>query len=83
MKVLLIVAAAFGAILLFLLATASANTALFAQHYPWLLGLNAVVAIALLSLAMARPVSIALLTIAGDGDEHGPGLDPGRQYPSA
>ncbi len=50
MKVLLIVAAAFGAILLFLLATASANTALFAQHYPWLLGLNAVVAIALLSL---------------------------------
>ena len=34
MKVLLIVAAAFGAILLFLLATASANTALFARHYP-------------------------------------------------
>ena len=50
MKVLLIVAAAFGAILLFLLATASANTALFARHYPWLIGLNVVVAIALGSL---------------------------------
>ena len=50
MKVLLIVAAAFGAILLFLLATASANTALFARHYPWLIGLNVVVAIALASL---------------------------------
>jgi nitrogen fixation/metabolism regulation signal transduction histidine kinase len=50
MKVLLIVAAAFAAILLFLLATASANTALFARHYPWLIGLNVVVAISLLSL---------------------------------
>jgi nitrogen fixation/metabolism regulation signal transduction histidine kinase len=50
MKVLLIVVAAFGAILLFLLATASANTALFARHYPWLIGLNVVVALALASL---------------------------------
>ena len=50
MKVLLIVAAAIGAILLFLLATASANTALFARHYPWLIVLNVLVAIALLSL---------------------------------
>ncbi|MDX9706435.1 MAG: ATP-binding protein [Azospira sp.] len=50
MKVLLIVAAAFGAILLFLLATASANTALFARHYPWLLGLNLVVALSLAAL---------------------------------
>ncbi len=50
MKVLLVVAAAFGAILLFLLATASANTALFARHYPWLIGLNVIVALALLSL---------------------------------
>lgn len=50
MKILLIVAAAVGAILLFLLASASANTALFARHYPWLIGLNIVVALALLSL---------------------------------
>ena len=50
MKYLVIVAAAFGGILLFLLASASANTALFASHYPWLLGLNAIVALALLGL---------------------------------
>lgn len=50
MKYLVIAAASFGAILLFLLASASANTALFARHYPWLLGLNAVVALSLLAL---------------------------------
>ena len=50
MKVLIIVAASFGGILLFLLASASANTALFASHYPWLLGLNAIVALSLLAL---------------------------------
>ena len=50
MKTLIIVASSLGGILLFLLASASANTALFARHYPWLLGLNAVVALALLAL---------------------------------
>ena len=50
MKTLIIVAASFGGILLFLLASASANTALFARHYPWLLGLNAVVALSLFAL---------------------------------
>ena len=50
MKNLIIIAASFGGILLFLLASASANTALFARHYPWLLGLNAIVALALLAL---------------------------------
>ena len=50
MKNLIIVAASLGGILLFLLASASANTALFARHYPWLLGLNAVVALALFAL---------------------------------
>ena len=33
-KYLLIVCAVVGAVTLYLLATASANTALFAQHYP-------------------------------------------------
>ena len=47
MRALLIIAASFGGILLFLLASASANTALFARHYPWLLALNAIVALAL------------------------------------
>ncbi|MEO8410041.1 MAG: HAMP domain-containing protein, partial [Propionivibrio sp.] len=50
MKSLLIVAASFGAILLFLLASASSNTALFASNYSWLLGLNVVVALSLLAL---------------------------------
>jgi nitrogen fixation/metabolism regulation signal transduction histidine kinase len=46
----LIVSAALGAILLFLLAVASANTSLFAQHYPLLLILNGVIAVALVAL---------------------------------
>ncbi|WP_301100856.1 ATP-binding protein [Propionivibrio sp.] len=50
MKYLIIVAASFGGILLFLLASASANTALFASNYPWLLGLNAIVALSLFAL---------------------------------
>ena len=50
MKTLIIIAASFGGILLFLLASASANTALFARHYPWLLGLNAIVALSLFVL---------------------------------
>ncbi len=54
MRVLAIIAAAVAAILLFLLASASANTALFARHYPLLLGLNAVVALALLALVMVQ-----------------------------
>ena len=50
MKILIIFASSFGGILLFLLASASANTTLFARNYPWLLGLNAIVALALLVL---------------------------------
>lgn len=50
MKSLVIAAALFGGVLLFLLASASGNMALFASHYPWLLGLNAIVALSLLAL---------------------------------
>lgn len=50
MKSLLILAAAAGAILVFLLASASANTALLAQHYPLLLGANAMIVAAMLAL---------------------------------
>ena len=50
MRTLIIMAASFGGILLFLLASATANTALFASNYPWLLGLNAVVALSLFAL---------------------------------
>ncbi len=49
MKVLMLVIAVLGAILLFLLTSASSNTALFARHYPWLLGLNGVVALVMLA----------------------------------
>ena len=50
MRVALAVIAALAAILLFLLASASANTALFAANYPWLLAINGAAAVALLVL---------------------------------
>ena len=50
MRVALAVIAALGAILLFLLASASANTALFAANYTWLLAINGFAAAALLVL---------------------------------
>jgi len=50
MKYVLISGVALGAILLFLLAAASGNTALFSRHYALLLGLNAALAAALLAL---------------------------------
>ena len=50
MKYVLIFSVALGAILLFLLAAASGNTALFSRHYALLLGLNAALAVALLAL---------------------------------
>jgi nitrogen fixation/metabolism regulation signal transduction histidine kinase len=50
-KALLIVGAALAGVLLFLLATASsADSTLFARHYPLLLGLNAALAVALAAL---------------------------------
>ena len=60
MKLLLIVGGAVAAVGLFLLATASADTSLFAQHYPLILLLNAALAgllaglVAFQLLAMAR-----------------------------
>ncbi len=50
MRVALAVVAALGAILLFLLASASANTALFAENYPWLLAINGIAAVAMVVL---------------------------------
>ena len=50
MKTLLILGIALAGVLLFLLATASANTSLFAEHYSLLLGLNAALAVALLAV---------------------------------
>jgi len=50
MTYLLVASAALGGIFLFLLAAAAANTSLFAEHYPLLLIVNAVIAAALLGL---------------------------------
>ncbi|MGZ3158279.1 MAG: ATP-binding protein [Burkholderiaceae bacterium] len=50
LRYLLILGGAIVSILLFLLASASENSAAFDKHYPWLLGLNALVAVALLVL---------------------------------
>lgn len=50
LRYLLIVGSAIAGILLFLLASASENSASFDRHYPWLLGLNALIAAAMLAL---------------------------------
>ncbi|MBT9498073.1 MAG: HAMP domain-containing protein [Zoogloea sp.] len=50
----LVVAAAIAGILLFLLATASANTPLFARNYTLLLGLNGIIAVGLASLVFVQ-----------------------------
>jgi nitrogen fixation/metabolism regulation signal transduction histidine kinase len=54
MKVAILLTLGLGAILLFLLAGASANSPLFAKHYAWLLGANAVIAVGLLGLVGTR-----------------------------
>jgi nitrogen fixation/metabolism regulation signal transduction histidine kinase len=52
MTYLLVSLAAVGTVLLFLLAAASANTALFGDHYPLLVGLNGAVTAVLLGLVV-------------------------------
>jgi nitrogen fixation/metabolism regulation signal transduction histidine kinase len=59
MRVLLIIGAALAGVLLFLLATASANTSLFEKHYPLLLALNAVLAALLAGLVTYQVVALA------------------------
>ncbi len=50
MRLLILLGAALAGVLLFLLATASGNTSVFADHYPLLLGLNAGLAALLAAL---------------------------------
>ena len=59
MTYVLIASAALGGILLFLLAAATANSPLFAEHYPLLLGLNAAIALALLGLVVFQLAKLA------------------------
>ena len=59
MKWLILVGGAVAAVGLFLLATASADTTIFARHYPLLLGLNAALAALLAALVGIQLVMIA------------------------
>jgi nitrogen fixation/metabolism regulation signal transduction histidine kinase len=59
MTYVLIASTALGGILLFLLAAATANSPLFAEHYPLLLGLNAAIALALLGLVIYQLAVLA------------------------
>lgn len=54
MKTLVVIAVTIGAILLFLLTSATANTALFAQSYPLLIGLNLAITVALIVLVFIQ-----------------------------
>jgi len=59
MKALLIIGAALAGVLLFLLATASANTSLFEKHYPLLLALNAALAAVLAGFVTYQVLALA------------------------
>jgi len=65
MTYVLIASAALGGILLFLLAAATSNSPLFAEHYPLLLGLNAAIALALLGLVAYQLSKLARQRRAG------------------
>jgi len=58
MKLALILAAALAAVLLFLLAFTSGNTAFFAQYYPWLLALNGLAALGMLVMISAQLIRL-------------------------
>ncbi|HEY9396590.1 MAG TPA: ATP-binding protein [Burkholderiales bacterium] len=58
MRYVLIASGALGGILLFLLAAASADSSLFAGHYPLLLVLNGVIAVALVGLVIYQLVTL-------------------------
>jgi hypothetical protein len=60
MRLLILLGATLAGVLLFLLATASGNTSVFANHYPLLLGLNA--ALAALPTVGRKAVKLALAT---------------------
>jgi nitrogen fixation/metabolism regulation signal transduction histidine kinase len=58
MKILLAVVAGLGAMLVFLLATASADTAFLSRHTLWLIGMNALAALVLLGLVAAQVIRL-------------------------
>ena len=58
MKIVIVVFAALGGIMLFLLAEASSNTTLLAGYYPLLLAINGIATIALLALVLTQLVRL-------------------------
>lgn len=52
LRYILVVGGAIAGISMFVLASASENTDFFERHYPWLLGINALVALTLLGLVV-------------------------------
>lgn len=64
-RYVLILCVGLGAVALFLLATASANTALFAEQYPLLLSLNGAVALMLVALIVFQLVTLRRKLRAG------------------
>ncbi len=58
MRLLLLISAVLAGVLLFLLATASANVSLFGRQFPLLLGLNAALAVALAALVVWQLVTL-------------------------
>ena len=71
MRALVATAAALAGILLFLLASASAKTSIFARNFQILLGLNGAVAVMLLGLVAKN--SILLVDLAMEKIRHGAG----------
>jgi len=57
-RLLLLISAVLAGVLLFLLATASANVSLFGRQFPLLLGLNAALAVALAALVVWQLVTL-------------------------
>jgi nitrogen fixation/metabolism regulation signal transduction histidine kinase len=64
-RFVLILCVSLGAIALFLLATATANAALFAEQYPWLLALNGAVALMLCALVVYQLLTLRRKLRAG------------------
>ncbi len=65
MQIILVLCAAAGAGMLYLLATASANTSFLSEYYPLLLGLNGVVVACLLALVIYLVVALVRRLRAG------------------
>ncbi|MGH8751679.1 MAG: ATP-binding protein [Burkholderiales bacterium] len=58
MRYFVILCLGLGAVLIFLLSTASANTSLFAQHYPLILALNGAITLCLIGVVVVQLLAL-------------------------